>query len=99
MNMTHQEEETRLEIELQRVLRGYARRAEEAKALASFVSSIELPACIAIGELNAEGEYAVHHTTLQHIIVWAKTERGVRCAITRVTNRAAEFVAKKSAIK
>ena len=88
--MTHQEEETRGEIEWQRALQGYAKRDQDAKSLASFVKTIELPDCIAIGEINAEDEYAVHHTTLQHLIVWAKTERGIKAGITRVMNRAAK---------
>tara|TARA_R110000822_G_scaffold161873_3_gene302224 strand:+ start:2941 stop:3237 length:297 start_codon:yes stop_codon:yes gene_type:complete len=87
MNITHQEEETRGEIEWQRAL---DKRYAEAKALAAFVKTIELPDCIAIGEINAEDEYAVHHTTLQHLIVWAKTERGIKAGITRVMNRAAK---------
>ena len=89
----YQEEETRGEIEWQRSLKGLALRAAEAKALAAFVSSIQLPAGIAIGEVTLEDEYAVHHTDLQHIIVWAKTERGVKAGITRVLNRAAAFTA------
>ena len=77
------------EIEWQRAL---DKRYAEAKSLAAFVKAIELPDCIAIGEINAEDEYAVHHTTLQHIIVWAKTERGIKAGITRVANRAAKLV-------
>lgn len=82
-------EEISDELSMKRFQERYERERMRKRNLASFVSSIELPAGIAIGEINAEDEYAVHHTTLQHIIVWCKTERGIKGGITRVLNRAA----------
>ena len=87
------EEEISDELSMKRFDERFEREQMRKRNLATFVETIELPACIAIGEINAQDEYAVHHTDLQHIIVWAKTQRGVKAGITRVLNKAAAFTA------
>ena len=94
-NTQQTEEEREGELSMKRFDERFEREQMRKRNLSTFVETIELPAKIAIGAINRQDEYVVHHKELQHIMVWCKTERGIKSGITRVLNRAKQYLTRK----